>query len=155
MVLPSRPAGAGPLAVARRYAARPATWSKLVRYDVDERFYTRVGGTPDHEVWLLTWLPGQGTDLHDHGGCAGAFTVVSGVLVEETVLGGRLRPRRLSAGSGRAFGPRHVHRVTNSAGRPAVSLHVYRPALRRMNRYELLPTGALRRVEVTRAGAQW
>ncbi|MEK8105123.1 hypothetical protein NKG94_07705 [Micromonospora sp. M12] len=31
--------------------------------------------------------------------------VVSGALTEETVSAGRLRPRLLSAGSGRRFGP--------------------------------------------------
>src|SRR3954470_19150848 len=27
----------------------------------------------DAQVWLLTWLPDQGTPLHDHGTSAGAF----------------------------------------------------------------------------------
>ncbi|SES82853.1 hypothetical protein [Geodermatophilus poikilotrophus] len=30
------------------------------------------------QVWLLPWLPGQGTGLHDHGGSAGASAVVRG-----------------------------------------------------------------------------
>src|SRR3712207_8332217 len=34
------------------------------------------------QVWLLSWLPGQGTGLHDHGGSAGALAVVRGTLSE-------------------------------------------------------------------------
>ena len=41
--------------------------------------------TDDYEAWLLTWLPGQSTGLHDHGGSAGAFTVLSGVVEESTL----------------------------------------------------------------------
>ncbi|SCL28666.1 cysteine dioxygenase [Micromonospora inyonensis] len=138
------------LAVARRIAVP----SLPVRFDPERRWYTRLASGPDHEVWLLTWLPGQGTDLHDHGGSAGAFLVVSGALTEEVVAGGRLRPHLLAAGAGRRFGPRHVHRVTNRDDRPAVSLHVYRPALHRMTRYHLTD-GRLRVAEVALAGVAW
>ncbi|BCL17135.1 cysteine dioxygenase [Micromonospora sagamiensis] len=138
------------LAVARRHAVP----SLPVRFDPAQRWYARLASGPDHEVWLLTWLPGQGTDLHDHGGSAGAFLVVSGALTEEVVAGGQLRPHLLAAGVGRRFGPRHVHRVTNRGDRPAVSLHVYRPALHRMTRYHLTD-GRLRVAEVALAGVAW
>ena len=41
------------------------------------------------QVWLLSWLPEQGTPLHDHGTSAGAFTVVRGTLTERVVAAGR------------------------------------------------------------------
>src|SRR4051812_25004769 len=41
------------------------------------------------QVWLLSWLPEQGTPLHDHGTSAGAFTVVSGTLTERVVAAAR------------------------------------------------------------------
>jgi hypothetical protein len=141
------------LAVARRWTD-PAAWPWPLRYDPDQRWYARLAAGVDHEVWALSWLPGQGTDLHDHGGSSGAFLVVAGVLTEETVGAGRLRPRRLAAGAGRRFGARHVHVVTNRDTVPAVSVHVYRPALRRMTRY-LLADGRLRVAEVAEAGVAW
>ena len=45
--------------------------------------------------WLLSWLPGQGTGLHDHGGSAGAFAVVRGTLHER--VGARADAAGLSA----------------------------------------------------------
>ncbi|MGI5521070.1 cysteine dioxygenase [Micromonospora sp. CA-259024] len=141
------------LAVAARWAD-PAGWPVTLRFDPAERWYARLAVADDHEVWALSWLPGQGTDLHDHGGSAGAFRVVDGALTEETVTGDRLRPRLLPAGTGRRFGPRHVHQVTNRGEQPGVSVHVYRPALVRMTRYHLLD-GRLRVAEVAEAGRSW
>ncbi|MGI5215258.1 cysteine dioxygenase [Plantactinospora sp. CA-290183] len=146
-----------PLTVARRYAAAaagPAGWPVPLRFDPTQRWYTRLASTADHEVWLLSWLPGQHTDLHDHGGSAGAFLVASGALTEETVVRAELRPRTLGTGVGRRFGPRHVHRVSNQGNVPAVSVHVYRPALRSMTRYHL-DGGRLRVAEVAEAGVAW
>ncbi|WP_433120953.1 cysteine dioxygenase [Micromonospora sp. CA-246542] len=141
------------LAVAARWAD-PAGWPVTLRFDPSERWYARLATADDHEVWALSWLPGQGTDLHDHGGSAGAFRVVAGALTEETVSRGRLLPRVLPAGAGRRFGAHHVHQVTNRGADPAVSVHVYRPALRRMTRYDLVD-GRLRTAEVAEAGRSW
>ncbi|MGK5740766.1 cysteine dioxygenase [Micromonospora sp. URMC 103] len=142
------------LALAAPWAADPAGWPAPLRFDPVTRWYARLATGVDHEVWALSWLPGQGTDLHDHGGSAGAFLVVAGILTEETVSGARLRPRRLPAGSGRRFGARHVHLVANRDDAPAVSVHVYRPALRRMTRYHL-GGGRLRVADVAEAGVAW
>jgi len=43
--------------------------------------------------------------------------------------------RQLTAGTLRPFGTKHVHKVTNNDVEPAVSLHVYAPALVEMNQY--------------------
>lgn len=142
-----------PLAVAGRYAD-PSAWPVPLRFDPRQRWYARLAAGPDHEVWALSWLPGQGTDLHDHGGSSGAFLVLAGVLTEETVSGAGLRPHHLTAGAGRRFGSRHVHQVTNRGDEPAVSVHAYRPALRRMTRYHLVD-GLLRVAEVAEAGSAW
>src|SRR4051812_19245604 len=74
------------LAVARRYAERVDDWPFAPRFDPAQRWYKRLAGEDDLEVWALTWLPGQGTDLHDHGGSAGAIVVRTGELTEHTVV---------------------------------------------------------------------
>jgi hypothetical protein len=143
------------LAFARELAARPEDWPFAPRFNPAHRWYHQLVADPVAEAWLLTWLPGQGTDLHDHGGSAGAFVVVSGTLTEQTVVGsGRLADTRLAAGAGRRFGPHHVHRITNHGARPAISLHVYGPALTSMTRYHLADRG-LEVTAVERAGEDW
>jgi predicted metal-dependent enzyme (double-stranded beta helix superfamily) len=147
------------LAVAARYSAVPELWPVAPRFNAAERWYHRIASESHHEVWLLTWLPGQGTDLHDHGGSAGAFHVLSGTLTEDTVqatdpASPRITARELGEGAGRRFGSRHIHRITNVSGRPAISIHVYGPALTTMTRYRIT-AGALHVVAVEQAGIQW
>ena len=147
------------LATATRYAADPNSWPVAPRFNAVDRWYHRLAQEPDHEVWLLTWLPGQSTDLHDHGGSAGAFHVYSGTLTEDTVATGpdgapRITARELGEGAGRRFGTRHIHRITNRSNRPAISIHAYGPALTTMTRYRIGAAG-LDVVTVERAGAQW
>jgi predicted metal-dependent enzyme (double-stranded beta helix superfamily) len=145
------------LAVAARYAASAEDWPVAPRFNPADRWYHRLADEPDYEVWLLTWLPGQGTDLHDHGGSAGAFHVMSGSLTEDTVTPGspaRITARELGEGAGRRFGGRHIHRITNRSARPAISVHVYGPALSTMTRYRIGAEG-LDVVTVEKAGVQW
>ena len=107
--------------IATRLAGQHELWEPLVRYDPISRYYARLASEPDFEAWLLTWVPGQGTDWHDHGGSAGAFVVVRGELTERTATVSPLAPPRivdeprvLTDGSLRAFGTKHIHQVTNN-----------------------------------------
>ena len=147
--------------VATQLAAQRSLWEPLVAFDPVSRYYARLASEPTFEAWLLTWVPGQGTDWHDHGGSAGAFVTVVGTLTEEHATvspfaAPRIVPgaRHLSAGTLRTFGSRHLHRVTNQTLEPAVSLHVYAPALVEMNAYAA--AGAeLRLVRSQLVGVDW
>lgn len=124
-----------PALIAREYAAAREKWAHLLRYDPDERYTALVHRTPGQEVWLMSWLPGQGTDLHDHGAAGGAFTMVSGELTEHVHHRGLTH--KLDVGQSRVFGPGYVHQVHNAGPDPAVSIHVYR-AVRTMRGVEPL-----------------
>jgi predicted metal-dependent enzyme (double-stranded beta helix superfamily) len=139
-----------------RLAAATGNWSALVRYTEDERWYHRLERGESHEVWLLSWLPGQRTGFHDHCGSSGAFTVVQGELQERTPAAGRPWPvsAAFPAGRARSFGPRHVHEVVNESAAPAVSIHAYSPPLAGMRRYELTRSGLVL-AAVETAGGRW
>lgn len=63
-------------------------------------------------------------------------------------------PAELGPSALRSFGRHHVHRVANIGVDPAISLHVYAPALTEMTHYA--PRGdVLDVVEQRRAGADW
>ncbi|HEX6525300.1 MAG TPA: cysteine dioxygenase family protein [Streptosporangiaceae bacterium] len=130
--------------VVRRVAARPAEWLARVRLNPAGRWYDQLHIDDSHEVWLISWLPGQETGFHDHGGAAGAFTVVLGTLVESQVAGAsaQMLTRPVGAGATRSFGPRYIHNVRNSdAASLAISVHAYSPPLSSMTRYELTQSG--------------
>jgi len=128
----------------RRLTGTPAEWVARVRLDPEGRWYERIVASEGYEVWLISWLPGQTTGFHDHGASAGAFGVVWGALDECVVprSGTPASVTRVAAGEVRAFGPRYVHDVRNSAtGSVAVSVHAYSPPLSTMTRYDLTPGG--------------
>jgi predicted metal-dependent enzyme (double-stranded beta helix superfamily) len=166
----TRRTGAAGLAAALSAAA--PRWLDLVEYRPHSR-WTHLLPTDDAaavldpdlhadlagaQVWLLSWLPDQGTPLHDHGTSAGAFSVVQGTLTERVVGAGRSSVREsvaeLGAGRIRHFGPHYVHQVTNAGTEAAVSVHVYTPGLAWMNTYRVDgPT--LVRTGTERAGVDW
>jgi hypothetical protein len=119
----------------RELAADTARWAPLVRYDALTRWYARLETGPGYEVWLLSWLPGQSSGLHDHGGSSGVLTVVQGELLERSRGLGEDRTRALRPGGRRVFAPGYVHEVVNASLEPAVSIHLYTPGLTEMNQH--------------------
>ncbi|ASR35901.1 cysteine dioxygenase [Prauserella marina] len=102
----------------------------LLRYVPEQRWWLRLGLTRGVELWLLTWLPGQGTQPHDHGGAAGSFAVLTGRLTESyRYPGGPIRLVAHDTGTAVGFGAGHAHQVTNTGDVPAASVHAYSPPL--------------------------
>ncbi|ATL28218.1 cysteine dioxygenase [Streptomyces formicae] len=114
--------------LARAIAADRSQWEHLVEYDATSRWYHRLKTGPGYEVWLLSWVPGQGSGMHGHGRSSGVLTVLEGELTEHTARGARA----LDEGAQRVFAPGYVHEVVNDSLQPAVSLHVYHPGLTEM-----------------------
>jgi hypothetical protein len=122
----------------RRIAADPRRWRPAVRFGTTDRYWARLDGPEGVDVWLLTWLPSQSTDLHDHGESSAAFAVVQGSLTEvraDPVLG--VWSTALAAPAVRTVEPGVVHDVRADLGVPAVSIHAYGPRLSRMTYYDL------------------
>lgn len=129
--------------VVRRVASRPQLWRPKIKLSQD-RYWARLPSPAGVDVWLLTWLPSQGTDLHDHGEAAAAFAVVEGALNEvraDDVLG--IWSTTLQAPAVRVVEPGIVHDVRNDGSRPAVSIHAYAPQLQQMNFYDVDDGGSL------------
>jgi hypothetical protein len=102
----------------------------LARFTEPQRWWARLALTAGVEVWLLTWLPGQGTEPHDHGGAAGSFTVLGGeVLEEHRYPGRRIGRRTYGSGQGIGFGGDRAHEVRNVGTLPAMTVHAYSPPL--------------------------
>jgi predicted metal-dependent enzyme (double-stranded beta helix superfamily) len=122
----------------------------------DGRWFTRLHGNDEIDVWLISWVPGHSTELHDHGGSLGALTLLSGALDEFRWDGDSLRHRHLDAGDQAAFPLGWVHDVVwapSTSGpvaisgptEPTLSVHAYSPPLTAMSYYEVTSRGTLRR----------
>jgi rhodanese-related sulfurtransferase/mannose-6-phosphate isomerase-like protein (cupin superfamily) len=109
-------------------------WMDRVRLSAEGRWYERLYHGPDHDIWVISWMPGQSTGFHDHGASSGAFVVTTGTLEEHRP---GERNHVISAGETRTFGPAYAHDVRNVLLAPAISIHAYSPPLDEMNEYEL------------------
>lgn len=107
------------------------------RTEFDPAGYTRRVLHRDESVsvLLLGWLPGQASEIHDHGGSACCFRVLRGVAVESRYeidpQGAALEVSRdaFLTGSVLACDGTDIHSIVNdrAAAEPLVTLHVYRP----------------------------
>jgi hypothetical protein len=135
----------------------------------DDRWFARLYGDDEVDIWLISWVPGHSTELHDHGGSLGALTLLSGSLDEFRWDGERLRLRRLEAGDQAGFPLGWVHDVVWAPSRPSpavtpvtassvprvslpsapqgptLSVHAYSPPLTVMSYYEVTGQQTLRR----------
>jgi hypothetical protein len=103
---------------------------KVLRFERQERWWARLAFTEGVELWLLSWLAGQGTGPHDHGGAAGSFTVLTGQLIEDyRYPGGPIRTAERPVGSAIGFGAGRAHQVRNLGAASASSVHAYSPPL--------------------------
>ena len=92
----------------RRVADHPDFWRDRLEFSAQRRWWTRLIADPAVDVWLLSWLTEQGTELHDHGSSSAAFTVVRGRLSE-------VRPRRTGEMSATTVETSHVRWVPPGA----------------------------------------
>ncbi len=131
------------------------------RLPTDERWYNRLYGDDELDIWLISWVPDKSTELHDHGGSLGALTVVSGALQETRWDGQGLRSRQLTAGDQAGFPLGWVHDVVWAPAPPAgrrvatggsaqrapvtLSVHAYSPPLTAMSYYGVTERNTLRR----------
>lgn len=128
--------------VVDKYAAEVRSGAHVTKFGTDERWHVRIHQDADVDVWLISWTTEQGTELHDHGGSSGAFSVVSGTVDEYVWSGadpdatGSLDSHARAAGETVTFGPGYVHDVRNHRVAPAVTVHAYSPPIRLMHYYD-------------------
>jgi cysteine dioxygenase len=102
-----------------------------------------VSRGPWHEVFVICWLSGQRSSIHDHAGSACAFKVLLGSgreTIHHLLPDGRVRPlcqRDLPTGHIVASRETDIHEVANHQppGQPLITLHIYSPPLRSMRKY--------------------
>ncbi len=100
-----------------------------------DRWFALVHRDAEHEIYLISWAPRQPVGLNSHGASVGAFTVISGAIVETRWDGKGLRLRRLEAGDQAGIGLGVIHDIVGAPR--ALTVHVYAPPLTAMPRYEI------------------
>ena len=141
----ARPTTVAPLSLAELAALTSSVADDVraglyeVHADEESRWHVRIQCDDQVDVWLISWTEDQGTQLHDHGGSSGAFTVVAGELSEAVWQPGStdLLETARHEGDTVVFGEHYVHDVRNVVSTTAVSVHAYSPPLSLMNYYDV------------------
>ncbi len=95
----------------------------LPEFSPQGRSVLRLYRSPESEILLVCWEPGQESSTHDHGSSESIVHVLQGSLIANP--GGRLIREREMVITPRGA----IHQLVNSSSSRAVSLHVYSPRL--------------------------
>lgn len=131
-------------------AGRQDLWEPLVIVDSERRRYRLLYEDDRIDVWVLSWLPEQGTGYHDHGASRVGLACAAGAVVErQMILPTGASRVDMSAGTSRHGGAGYIHSVgflEHGPGEsPAVSIHAYSPPLTQMGQYRVDKDGILYR----------
>lgn len=133
-------------ALAALIATRADLWGPLVIRDESRRRYRLMYEDDRVDIWVLSWMPGQGTGFHDHDISSVGLAVAQGMLVERQMLIPTGATRlELRPGMTRQGGPGYIHSAGWGAGDPTVSIHAYSPPLMNVGQYRADEHGVMRR----------
>ena len=134
-------------------------WQRLVCHDPKQRVYVELYRDVHVDAWLICWQNQQDTGFHDHDLSSGAVHLCAGELVEDRLVFAKNGIRQVSlrrpAGSGFDFDAARIHCMRHPGGTPAISIHLYSPALWRMGYYAFDDDGNFCRTSVTYADEMW
>jgi cysteine dioxygenase len=116
------------------------------RFARDEYARNLVCRTPDFELLVLCWRPGQESTVHDHAGALNAIRVHRGVLTSRLFeradgaavgTGPVRRTAEEAVPAGRLTGLDRggVHQLANTARDDLVTVHIYAPPLMELTVY--------------------
>lgn len=127
-------------------AADRELWEPLIDVDTHRRRYRLLYDDDRIDVWVLSWMSGQGTGFHDHDLSAVGLACALGEVVErQMLLPTGATSVSMTPGVSRQGPPGYIHSVAHVAGSPAVTIHAYSPPLVRVGQYRVDDRGVLRR----------
>lgn len=112
------------------------TLAACAEFDPSQRTRRVLHQDNNISVLLLGWLPGQTTEIHDHGGSRCAFRVLRGTATESRYeldahgLAVEVESDEFLPGSVIGCDGAEIHSMRNdrAASEPLVTLHIYKPA---------------------------
>ncbi len=129
----------------------PALIERNVAFSTETYARNFVCRTPQFELLVLCWEPGQLTTVHDHRGSLNFIRVHRGTLTSRLF---RPKPdgRGLDVAAEEELTPPaftgvdrpEIHQLSNLSGERLVTMHVYAPALKELQVYDV-ETGSARR----------
>ncbi|NNF35150.1 MAG: cysteine dioxygenase family protein [Saprospiraceae bacterium] len=104
-------------------------WQSIEKYEDVGYARINIHQSPDFDILLVCWKPGQYSPPHEHPSCGCLMKVVQGELFEDVIYKGKVVSSKiLEPGEVRFIcNEMGKHSVRNKSGSNAVSLHIYSP----------------------------
>ena len=128
----------------------PESLGDAIQIDTESYVRTLVFDSPHVAVFVMAWLPGQRSPIHDHAGSACAVRVVSGHALEQKfepnadgTVSAVGAPYPVEAGDVTGSFDSDIHAFGNAVKAPAsprdilVTIHAYSPPLAPTRKYVL------------------
>lgn len=127
-------------------AEREEIWRPMVTADPERRRYRLLFEDDRLDVWVIMWMPGQGTGYHDHAVSGVGVAGAEGMAIEkQMVLPYGHSEVEIRPGVRREGPSGYIHSVAHGEGTPAVTIHSYSPPLMEVGQYRVDDDGVLRR----------
>lgn len=118
----------------------------FIVFDAEHYRRNLVSIGPWYEILVICWLSGQRSPIHNHAKSTCGLKVLDGVCTETIFAHSRcgqvvaLNSNELHAGLVTASEDEDTHQVSNlqPAGENLVTLHIYSPPLRSMQKFSIL-----------------
>jgi predicted metal-dependent enzyme (double-stranded beta helix superfamily) len=127
-------------------AEREEIWRPMVVSDPERRRYRMLFEDERLDVWVIMWMPGQGTGYHDHAVSGVGVAGAEGMAIEKqmTLPYGHTEVE-IRPGVRREGPAGYIHSVAHGEGAPAITIHSYSPPLMEVGQYRVDDDGILRR----------
>ena len=142
-----QPLTTGQLAdLSQAVAEREELWRSLVVADPERRRYRLLYEDDRVDVWVIMWMPGQGTGYHDHAISGVGVCGAEGMAIEKQMrLPEGHTEVEVRPGVRREGPAGYIHSVAHGEGTPAITIHSYSPPLMEVGQYRVDEAGRLRR----------
>ena len=93
----------------------------------------------DYELFVVSWMPGKGSTIHDHSKNGCLFKILRGELIEER-YSNEIKLENSTLFNGNNIGyienEEGLHRMLNKTDKIVVSLHLYSPPNYKIKSYD-------------------
>ena len=121
-------------------------WRPMVIADGERRRYRLLFEDDRLDVWVIMWMPGQGTGYHDHSHSAVGLCGAEGAAIEKQMTLPSGHTEVVVRPGVRREGPvGYIHSVAHLEGAPAITIHSYSPPLVEVGQYRADADGRLTR----------
>ncbi|MEO6867037.1 MAG: cysteine dioxygenase family protein [Gaiellales bacterium] len=121
-------------------------WEPLILVDPSLRRYRLLYEDDRLDVWVLSWMPGQGTGFHDHDlSGVGLVSAQGSVIEKQMLLPEGATEIEMTPGVSRQGPAGYIHSVAHHSGEPAITIHAYSPKLIRVGQFRADANGVLSR----------